>query len=402
MNGNELAEALLRDAGFSRNYQARKFWMGNVPSSALQELFSWDQLNTCLSFNRITNDRFRLSTAHGHDAVNKRAFRPVKDGFGRQTDYLVISELHKLMKEGVTAVLEAVNELSPSVAELTEFLGGRLGARSAANAYISFGEISGFGAHNDDHDVVVLQLDGRKHWQFFRAPTHSEKATVRDMAIVSQAELGEEVIVSAGDAMFIPKGTWHNVAALNEKSLHLTVSLVYPTMADFITWGMQQHRYDAPFEDIRPSGDREGLASVARDFFDGLISRENLETFLNMFHAARASSRIRADFPSLNTPSSEDAFRRIAFDTITLTPSPSSSCEPIEVYALGHVHLLTHAEHALLQELPTVRAVDGEDIADAHGGWDRVAPILQSLLDKGLVGKIPCDSQAFVETRVTS
>jgi ribosomal protein L16 Arg81 hydroxylase len=306
------------------------------------------------------------------------------------------------MREGVTAVLEAVNELSPSVAELTEFLGGQLGARSAANAYISFGKISGFGVHNDDHDVVVLQLEGRKLWQFFRAPTHSGKATVRDATSVSQADHGDEVIVSAGDVMFIPKGTWHNVVALNEKSLHLTVSLVYPTMGDFITWGMQQGCYDVPFEDIRPRGNRDGLVSAGRDFFGSLISQENLETFLSTFHAARASSRVRADFPNLNTPLREDSFRGIAFDTITL--SPSSSHQDIEVYALGRVHSLTHAEHALLKELPTVRAIDGNDLAHARGGWDRIAPILESLLDRGLVGKVSHDRRGFVEanSRVVS
>lgn len=87
----------------------------------------------------------------------------MKDRFGCPTDYLVISELQKLMREGVTAVLEAVNELSVSVSDLTEVLSGELGAQSTANAYVSFRDTSGFGAHNDDHDVVVLRIDGEKN-----------------------------------------------------------------------------------------------------------------------------------------------------------------------------------------------------------------------------------------------
>jgi ribosomal protein L16 Arg81 hydroxylase len=51
-------------------------------------------------------------------------------------------------------------------------------ARLTANAYISFGDMSGFGVHNDDHDVLVVQIDGRKKWRFFKSEINSEKATV--------------------------------------------------------------------------------------------------------------------------------------------------------------------------------------------------------------------------------
>jgi hypothetical protein len=171
MNGNDFAKQLLLDKAFRKSHEQKAFWRGRVKADNLDAIFSWSQLNACLSFNRITNDRFRLSANREHEVVNKRAFRAGKDGFGRTTDYLIINELHKLMREGATGVLEAVNELSASVSDLTERLGRELQAQSSANAYISFGDTSGFGVHNnDDHDVVVLQPDGCKKWQFFRSP----------------------------------------------------------------------------------------------------------------------------------------------------------------------------------------------------------------------------------------
>ena len=129
-----------------------------------------------------------MSTCSEHAKVNRRAFHSVKDSLGRNTDYLIVSELHKLMREGVTAVLEAVNELSPTVCGLTERVACELGARSTANAYMSFGNISGFGVHNDDHDVIILQLDGCKEWRFLKREPHrriEDKARLRQPLRVS-------------------------------------------------------------------------------------------------------------------------------------------------------------------------------------------------------------------------
>lgn len=115
MIANRIAEYLLGNGEFRKAHEQNVFWQHHIGAELFGKLFSWRELNHCLSFNRITNDRFRMSTSSEHDSVNRRAFRPVKDSFGRGTDYLVVSELHKLMREGVTAVLEAVNEHRPYV-----------------------------------------------------------------------------------------------------------------------------------------------------------------------------------------------------------------------------------------------------------------------------------------------
>lgn len=157
MLGNRIAEYLLNNNQFREAHKRNLFWRHHIDADLLSQLFSWRELNHCLSFNRITNDRFRMSTSSEHHSINRRAFRPVKDNLGRATDDLVVSELHRLMREGVTAVLQAVNELSATVCGLTERIAGELGARSTANAYISFGSVSGFGMHNDDHDVITRE-----------------------------------------------------------------------------------------------------------------------------------------------------------------------------------------------------------------------------------------------------
>src|SRR5450830_446040 len=167
MHGQSLASELLANDDFTNSYSNYKFWKGQIPRTQMLNLFSWQHLNHALATSRITNDRLRLSVKDGYEQPNNQAFRTVRDAFGRPTDALSINELHRLMAQGVTGVLEAVNELFPDIAAFTQVLGARYYARSTANAYFSFGSTSGFGAHNDDHDVIVMQIEGRKSWRFF-------------------------------------------------------------------------------------------------------------------------------------------------------------------------------------------------------------------------------------------
>lgn len=388
MNAEDLCKILLSDPDFRSHYDTSTFWSRNLDGTELQDIFNWDSLNACLSFNRITNDRFRMSTEHDHDLVNRRAFRAVKDRFGRNTDYLVIPEFHKLMREGVTAVLEAVNELSPKVAELTETLGGMLGAQSTANAYISFGSTSGFGAHNDDHDVVVLQLHGRKKWQFFRAAGFAGKAKVNHLARVTKSDRGDEILVSAGDVTYVPKGTWHDVVALDEESLHLTISLVYPTLADFIAWGLSQDQFGMPFRDLRPGGlEHQEALSACSDFFVKLLRADNLSVYLATTSASRMGASPRADLPRLNAASPDDVFRRTARNVIARAPAVDMG-EQVETFALGRMYLLTPVELELLRAVPHVGSVRGFELQRPGISWNALATALSHLLDLGLIGKV--------------
>lgn len=382
MTGEKIAKYVLSNREFREALKNNVFWQHRLDADLLSRLFPWRDLNHCLSFNRITNDRFRMSTCSEHQSLNRRAFRPVKDNLGRTTDCLVISELHRLMREGVTAVLEAVNELSTNVCALTERLSGELGARSAANAYMSFGSVSGFGMHNDDHDVLIFQLDGRKEWRFLKNAA-SGKATVADFRDPSDGKEYESIVVSAGDVLYVPKGTWHNVVALRERSLHLTVSIVYPTISDFLAWSIDQEKLGAPYVDMKPDSDCvERAIQTCQDFLRTVPRKEKVENFLNTFYARRRCSRTRANFPSLNVANREDSFRRVPFEVITLrTPQPDRH----DIYALGRLHTLTAGEYAVLQALPRTGAMTGGEIAELAGGWQAAATALESLMDCDLV-----------------
>lgn len=183
--------------------------------------------------------------------------------------------------------------------------------------------------------------------------------------------------------MYVPKGTWHNAIALNARSLHLTVSLVYPTVADFVTWHLQQDKAGIPSRDIRlMSGCVDHTIEDCRRFLATLASRERMDDFMRAFYANKRCSRTRTNFPSLNVPRQTDRFRRVPFEVLTLRSSQPDRCD---TYALGRIHCLTADECAVLSAVPRTGTISGGEIAKIGGGWDATARILEALMDHDLV-----------------
>lgn len=390
MNGQSLASEFLANGDFTNSYRHGQFWKGQIPRAQMLNLFSWTHLNHALATSRITNDRLRLSVKDGYEQPNNQAFRKVRDAFGRPTDALSISELHRLMAQGVTGVLEAVNELFPDITAFTEVLGARYYARSTANAYFSFGATSGFGVHNDDHDVIVMQIEGRKSWRFFGTKDKPNMATVDDLKQPREENVSEILILNEGDILFVPKGTWHDVVAINEPSLHLTISVVYPTVADYAQWLLNQHKYEFPYRDIKLSDDvLDFVAKGSADFFAAAINKESIATFLDSYYARHAASRIQPSFPHLNRPQAGNFFRRVPF-TVTEVQLIDDSAEEHMILALGKKHTLSRCEFWVFSNFYHDRSVSLDDLlhlAEANTSRPDINVAIEKLLDYGLLSK---------------
>ncbi len=111
--------------------------------------------------------------------------------------------VRKLCNQGVSVVVNRIDRALPAVAALTGEMAARLGFRTQANAYLTAGRAGALARHSDDHDVVVLQVAGRKLWRL---------------------ENGEGML-GPGDALYLPRGAPHEVVPVTAPSLHLTIGI---------------------------------------------------------------------------------------------------------------------------------------------------------------------------------
>jgi len=129
------------------------------------------------------------------------------------------------LRSNHTLVLnDAQQRLGPLANDLCDDIAVAMSAHVQLNSYVSVGRSPGFGVHWDDHDVLVLQVAGRKYWEV-QAPT--ELGAMKGFTPRGgSSDVIWSGILEAGRALAIPRGWAHSVEGLDDElSAHLTISI---------------------------------------------------------------------------------------------------------------------------------------------------------------------------------
>jgi cupin superfamily protein len=206
------------------------------------------------------------------------AWRP-KPFTGSANNLAVLREFTR----GATVVLQGLHLTWTPLARYCRELEAFLGHPVQANAYYTPARSQGLPVHHDTHDVLVLQVSGSKRWlvydPVFELPLKHQRY---------QAEMGEagptvmDVVLRAGDTLYLPRGWLHEALTSDEDSLHLTVGV------SVITWLDALRDLLAECED-----DVEFRRSVA---VDGEGAAELVERLAERLGAEHVTEVVRAKF----------------------------------------------------------------------------------------------------------
>lgn len=132
------------------------------------DLFTWDDLNQIIARHRLEPPRLRLFN-DGSQIPQHSYAHPVVSKRHTVWHRIEPANLHHQLKDGASLVLDAVDALHPGVEDLATALERHFRTDVQVNLYASWTPKEGFGVHWDDHDVVVLQLEGAKRWKLYGA-----------------------------------------------------------------------------------------------------------------------------------------------------------------------------------------------------------------------------------------
>ncbi|MGE2712883.1 cupin domain-containing protein [Mycolicibacterium litorale] len=160
-------------------------------------------------------------------------------GFGAEMpDQVDSAKVLAQFAAGATIVLQGLHRLWPPVIDFVRGMVDDIGHPVQANAYITPPGNRGFDPHYDVHDVFVLQTAGEKRW-VVHAPVHAHplpsQPWTQHRAEIAERAAQEPVIdtvLSAGDALYLPRGWVHSAQALDTTSIHLTVGVSAVTGVD--------------------------------------------------------------------------------------------------------------------------------------------------------------------------
>jgi bifunctional lysine-specific demethylase and histidyl-hydroxylase NO66 len=150
--------------------------------------------------------------------------------------------------DGYTVVLDGVEQYVRAIASLSHSIEVELNFATKVNAYITPPGSQGFVAHYDEHDVLILQIQGSKIWHFYSGPdVPPHEMCRREPVDQAGLPLPTDVRLEVGDVLYVPRGRVHAAEATLEPSVHLTVGIHAPTLLALVTRAL----YSLSFRDDR-------------------------------------------------------------------------------------------------------------------------------------------------------
>ena len=193
-------------------------------------------------------------------------------------------KLQALRHQGLSLVIDRIDEQVPEIGAMNALLERHLRCPIWTNCYISFNRDSAFNVHWDDHNVLILQIHGRKRWmcygQPYRFPVRSPAHPMP--SVPGTAEW--EVVLEPGDVLYVPRGEVHKAEVVGAESVHLTVGIAPPRGGDVLRWLAERALSDETVRrDINPLDRPEELSERNRSLkatFHRFIDEIDIATFL--------------------------------------------------------------------------------------------------------------------------
>ncbi|WP_431980823.1 cupin domain-containing protein [Streptomyces qinglanensis] len=367
MSPLNLAEHLGRDTFPAQVYHRRHLHVPGVIKDP-SELITWDDLNTILATHRMEPPRLRLSM-DGEMLPQYRYSAPVTTRRHTVWQRLHPAELHERLTEGASLVIDAADELHPAVGRAAMELEQWLRTGVQTNLYASWTPREGFGVHWDDHDVLVIQVDGAKRWRLYgstrTAPMYKDTEEPEPPPEKPIADL----MLHPGDLLYVPRGGWHSVAAPEgEYSLHLTFGLRTMTGSQLLSWladDLRRHdvlRLDLPVHSP-PEEQAAYLEQLRKKVVDALAD----PGVIGRYVAARDAEDITRMRPSLPYIAGVPARPELRVRLTTARAEATTTDEGVTFRACGNEWDMAAEAAPLLRRL--ISAVPGTvtlgELADA-------------------------------------
>ncbi|HMA47956.1 MAG TPA: cupin domain-containing protein [Frankiaceae bacterium] len=305
-----MAPALRRCVGVDTSTFARHHWSrrpllsrATALPGPFGDLLSPGDVDELLAVRGQRTPFFRV-VRDGATVDPVRYTRSAGVGPRRVGDLADADRIFELYGAGATIVLQALHRTWPPVAAFCRALAADLGHPTQANAYVTPPGSRGFAPHHDTHDVFVLQVDGHKRWQVYepvlslplRRQPSADHVGAGGRLLPQDAAPLLSVVLSAGDALYLPRGYVHAAETSEDRSVHLTVGVLALTWYDVLQDVLAQAADEPAFRQALPlgvdAGDPDGgLAAEMAAFLSraaGWLGRREPDTLLAPLRARLA------------------------------------------------------------------------------------------------------------------
>ncbi len=213
-----------------------------------------------------------LDLRQGQLALADAASNVDSDAYVDAADFIDRGAVADRYRRGATIILNQAHQFDPALARLCRGLEHVFSSHVQTNIYLTPPNSQGFRTHYDNHDVLVIQVEGEKAWRLYDMPIEIPyRGESFEQGRYEPGPLRQEFLLKAGDCAYIPRGLMHDATASGDQpSLHITVGLITRTWADLMLEAVSEAALRSP--DLR----RSLPAGFAQASFDRTAARAHL------------------------------------------------------------------------------------------------------------------------------
>ncbi len=239
----------------------RDFW-GERPlyrtaeeGRGFNDLLSLDDVDRIVSSQGLRLPAFRL-VRDGGTLPSSSYTKTTRTGSEAATGVMDAQAVYREFAAGATMVFQGMHRYWQPFALFCRQLEQSLGHPVQANAYVTPPGSQGFDAHEDEHDVFVLQSHGTKRWKVHeRHDLPPTRPPLIDSAI------------GPGDSLYIPAGFPHSASTQADASVHVTVGILSLTWAKVLSEAVKLTEGDLMIDEPLPLrfAERDNLSQVVEE-----------------------------------------------------------------------------------------------------------------------------------------
>jgi len=208
----------------SNDTDSARFQIFEVPDETIQSFDIASEIGAALSRDMPYP---KTSLASGGETGHKRGdafLRGVMRSKGAGVSQVRSGPLAQLLRTDHSFILNSFDLHSEPTGQFAGLLERVFGVNTNVNTYLSCGSAEGFGAHWDNHDVLILPLVGSKTWRIYEPVDIVPHTRVYGPSAVTDRLVWEGEI-APGMGLFIPRGYGHLVSGNDALSIHHTVGI---------------------------------------------------------------------------------------------------------------------------------------------------------------------------------
>jgi lysine-specific demethylase/histidyl-hydroxylase NO66 len=279
------AGAFLADAWGRRSYY-------RATGDGFDDLLTFDDVDRMVSSFGLRTPAFRL-VKDGASLPASSYTRSGRIGSTHVTGIADPARVFPLFAEGATIVLQGMHRFWEPVAHFCRDLETELGHPTQVNAYVTPPGSQGFAAHEDSHDVFVLQAFGRKRWEVWERGVRLDPKEAEPLPPTHSIEL------RPGDCLYIPEGAAHAARTQETVSGHLTIGIRVQTWVDLVRDAFARAEGEDAFRERMPAGWYRSLDSLSPQVADRLAE---LRRWLEKLDAAEMAGEMIERFLTTRPP----------------------------------------------------------------------------------------------------